>query len=145
MERNTYGESCSLDNDQSSHISLTPKQGLMDITSPLEITAVEIDSWADLQEKILNILNQKARSEDKQLTLLYRNENFSRNSSNTSIVTNEESEDDEMYEEIVNTFNLATQEEAEVVVLPDEKTWKRMWKFFKKILKIRNREHDQPS
>ncbi|XP_045469842.1 uncharacterized protein LOC123677394 isoform X2 [Harmonia axyridis] len=50
MERNTYGESCSLQNDQPSHISLTAKQGLMDIRTPLGISAIEIGSWSDLED-----------------------------------------------------------------------------------------------
>lgn len=49
MERNTLGESGSLENDHSSHISLNAKQALMDIRTPLEINAVEVESWSDLQ------------------------------------------------------------------------------------------------
>ncbi|XP_044752637.1 uncharacterized protein LOC123312332 [Coccinella septempunctata] len=143
MERNTFGESCSVENDQSSHISLTAKQGFMDITTPLEISAIEVESWSDLEEKILNIFNNKVRNEDKQLFVLYQNKLFSTTPSSSSNSLYEESEeDDNMYEEIVQTFNLATQQEAEVVMLPDQKTWKRMWKYLKKVLKIRKRNRN---
>ncbi|KAK9870691.1 hypothetical protein WA026_008263 [Henosepilachna vigintioctopunctata] len=142
MERNTYGESCSL--DRISYISLTAKQGMTDITSPLEITAVEVDSWDDLQQKILDVFNKRVRNEEKHLKILYKNNLFSRHSSDSSINGSEDSGED-MYEEIVNMFSLATHEEAELVVLPDKTKWKKMWKHLKGIFRIKRRENTESS
>lgn len=80
------------------------------------------------------------RNDEKQLFVLYQNKLFPRSPSSSSNSLGGESEDDNMYEEIIQTFSLATQEEAEVVMLPDEKAWKKMWRYLKKMLKIRKRQ-----
>ncbi|XP_045469841.1 uncharacterized protein LOC123677394 isoform X1 [Harmonia axyridis] len=140
MERNTYGESCSLQNDQPSHISLTAKQGLMDIRTPLGISAIEIGSWSDLEDEILKIFNNRVSKSDKDLFILYENKLFSGSPISSSVSLC--GDDDDIYEEIVQTLNFATQQEAEVVILPDDKAWRRMWKCFKKVLKMKKGERE---